>query len=70
VLSCRQSLSPAIQKTSLPVAQIKLPCFSRQLSQFLTERDQMRPCQFMSTTGLKVQTAMSVSRIVETRLDW
>jgi len=54
----------------MSVAEITLHCFSRQLSQFLTERDQMRPCQFMSTTGLKVQTAMSVSRIVETQLDW
>ena len=44
VLSCRQSLSPAIQKTSIPVAQIKLHCFSSQLSQFLTERDQTWPC--------------------------
>jgi len=50
VLSCRQSLSPAIQKSSIPVAQIKLHCFSSQLSQFLTERDQTRSCQFMSTT--------------------
>jgi len=40
VLSCRQSLSPAIQKTNIPVAQIKRHCFSGQLSQFLTERDQ------------------------------
>jgi len=44
VLSCRQSLSPAIQKTYISVAQIKLHCLSSQLSQFLTERDQMRPC--------------------------
>jgi len=64
VLSCRQLLSPAIQKTSIHVAQIKLHCFSSQLSQFLTERDRMRPCQFMSTTGPKVQTAISVSRVV------
>jgi len=39
VLSCRQSLSPAIQKTYIPVAQIELHCFSSQLSQFRTEHD-------------------------------
>jgi len=58
MLSCRQSLSPAIQKSYIRVAQIKLHCLSSQLSQFLTEWDQMQPCWFMSTTGLKVQTAI------------
>jgi len=64
VLSCRQSLSPAIHKTSVPAAQITLRCSSSQLSQFLTECDKTRPCQFMSTAGPKVLTAMSVSRVV------
>jgi len=64
VLSCRQSLSPAIQKTYIPVAQIKLHCLSSQLSHFLTKHDQTWPCQFMSMTGLKAQIAISVSRIV------
>jgi len=31
-------------KTYIPVAEIKLHCVSSQLSQFLTERDQMQPC--------------------------
>jgi len=39
-----QSLSSAIQKPYIPVAQIKLHCLSSQLSQFLTEHDQMWPC--------------------------
>jgi len=64
VLACRQSPSLAIQKIYIPVAQIKLHCFSSPLSQFLTEQDETWPCQFTSTTGLKVQTAISVSRIV------
>jgi len=41
VLSCRQSLSPAIQKTYISVAQIKPHCLSSQLSQCLTERDRI-----------------------------
>jgi len=39
-----QTLSPAVQKTRIPVAQIKLHCWSSQLSQFLTEHDKTQPC--------------------------
>jgi len=35
-----QTVNLTIQKTYIPVAQIKLHCLSSQLSQFLTERDQ------------------------------
>ena len=49
VLSCRQSLSPAIQKTYISVAQIKLQCLSTQLSKFLTERDRTLECGHVSS---------------------